>query len=390
MNKIPGGSVMSVLKLQFIYFVLLVLVFDLGTSEGQSHQISFKPGEIWPDDSGVHINAHGGGFLFYGGVYYWFGEHKEPGRSNRAEAGVHVYASSDLYNWEDKGIAFAVVEDTTSLIRKGTVIERPKVIYNKKTEKFIMWFHHELYGQGYDAALIGVAIADEITGPYEYVESLRPHAEIWPQNFLEEQKNAEYNEEMMSDSDYRTNAIREGYYTVRDFEGGQMSRDMTLFVDDDGTAYHIAATEENYTLMISELNEEYTGFTERWIRLLPGGHNEAPAIFKKDGIYYMIMSGATGWTPNAARSAKAGNMFGPWKSLGNPARGTVEQVSTTFESQSTFILRVEGKEDAFIYMGDRWRPNNHIDGRYIWLPIEFEENRPVIRWHDEWDLSVFN
>ena len=35
-----------------------------------------KPGEIWPDNEGVHINAHGGGVLFHEGTYYWFGENK--------------------------------------------------------------------------------------------------------------------------------------------------------------------------------------------------------------------------------------------------------------------------------------------------------------------------
>jgi hypothetical protein len=54
------------------------------------------------------------------------------------------------------------------------------------------------------------------------------------------------------------------------------------------------------------------------------------------------------------------------------------------------VLPVQGKKDAFIYMGDRWMPDNAIDGRYIWLPINFEAGRPVIRWYDEWDLSVFD
>lgn len=73
-----------------------------------------------------------------------------------------------------------------------------------------------------------------------------------------------------------------------------MSRDMTLFVDDDGKAYHIHAAEENYTLHISELSDDYTDFTDRWIRVFPGGHNEAPAIFKYKGRYYVITSGCTG------------------------------------------------------------------------------------------------
>ncbi|MEX0927808.1 MAG: glycoside hydrolase family 43 protein [Balneolales bacterium] len=372
--------------------LILSLFCFLSCTHSRPFQTAIVPGEVWPDNNGVHINAHGGGLLHHGGTYYWFGEHKTEGRGgNRANVGVHVYSSDDLYTWEDRGIALSVEEDETSPIRKGSVIERPKVVYNERTGKFIMWFHHELYGQGYDAALTGLAVADDVAGPYHYIESLRPNAGIWPENFSSEQKSARYDRERISeDRQYRRRAIREGYYAVRDFEGGQMSRDMALFVDDDGTAYHITSAEENYTLNIHELNDDYTGFTGRWIRVMPGGHNEAPAVFKKDGTYYMILSGATGWSPNAARSARADDMFGPWTSLGNPARGTEEEMETTFRSQSTFVLPVEGKDDAFIFMGDRWQPGNAIDGRYIWLPLEFEEDRPVIRWHDAWNLSLFN
>ncbi|MBW8780358.1 MAG: beta-glucanase, partial [Verrucomicrobia bacterium] len=81
--------------------------------------------------------------------------------------------------------------------------------------------------------------------------------------------------------------------------------------------------------------------------------------------------------------------WGPWTALGNPCRGTPSENATTFESQSTYVLPVPGRPGEFIYMGDRWRPKNAIDGRYIWLPVEWENNRPVLRWHAEWDLSVF-
>lgn len=374
-------------------FILIPLCsfYQIDVANGQGQFQSFKPGKIWPDKKGVHINAHGGSILYHEDTYYWFGEHKTAGRGgNRANVGVQVYSSDDLFNWLNEGVALAVDDDPDSPIRAGCIIERPKVIYNEDNGQFVMWFHHELYGQGYDAALTGLAVSDNITGPYEYIRSLRPNAGIWPENFTEEQKNAVYDQERMrEDPRYRREAIRKGYYTVRDFEGGQMSRDMTLFVDDDGTAYHITAAEENYTMNIHELDEDFTGFTGRWVRVLPGGHNEAPAILKRDGTYYLILSGATGWDPNAARSAKADDMFGPWTALDNPARGTPEQVSVTFESQSTFIIDVEGKEDAWIYMGDRWRPQNPIDGRYVWLPVTFENGYPVIYWYDEWDLSVF-
>ena len=41
----------------------------------------FRPGELWLDDKGIPINAHGGGILLHDGVYYWFGEHKVEGDS---------------------------------------------------------------------------------------------------------------------------------------------------------------------------------------------------------------------------------------------------------------------------------------------------------------------
>ena len=110
----------------------------------------FYPGAIWPDTNGVHINAHGGGMLTHDGVTYWFGEHKIEGRAgNKALVGVHCYASQDLYNWEDMGIALEVSDDPESDIVKGCVLERPKVIYNATTGTFVMWFHLELKGQGY-------------------------------------------------------------------------------------------------------------------------------------------------------------------------------------------------------------------------------------------------
>ena len=54
------------------------------------------------------------------------------------------------------------------------------------------------------------------------------------------------------------------------------------------------------------------------------------------------------------------------------------------------MLPVPGKPDAFIYMGDRWRPQEAVFGYYIWLPIEWEDGKPVIKWHDEWNLSFFD
>jgi beta-xylosidase len=356
----------------------------------------FFPGELWPDDNGVHINAHGGGILLHEGAYYWFGEHKIEGEAgNSAQVGVHVYSSRDLYNWKDNGIALAVEDDPQSDIARGCILERPKVIYNPRTRKFVMWFHLELLGQGYKAARSGVAVADRPTGPYRFIESFRPNAGVWPLNTppeLRQPLNAV--EEVELNSVERSGGMYHGFpkdlVFRRDFEVGQMARDMTLFVDDDGTAFHIYASEENGTLQISQLSDDYLRPAGRYVRIFPGRFHEGPAVMKHNGRYFLFSSDCTVWSPNPARLSTAPSIWGPWEELGNPCRGSEPQVATTFESQSTFVLPVAGKPGAFVFMADRWRPKDAIDGRYVWLPIEFRDGVPLLRWHERWDLSFFN
>ncbi len=365
---------------------------DVGTAAVGSPRDSFLPGQLWPDEAGVHINAHGGGLLQHAGAYYWFGEHKTQGSAgNVANVGVRCYRSTDLYNWSNQGVALAVSDDPSSEIVAGCVIERPKVIYNAKTKRFVMWFHLELRGRGYKAARTGLAVADDAAGPYRYLGSHRPNADKWPENLPAKNRLAGES----SDAAFDHDSVVEGVLTRRDYEGGQMARDMTLFVDDDGTAYHVHASEENHTLHISELSGDYLDFTGRYVRVLPGGHNEAPALFKHQGKYYLLASGCTGWAPNAARSAVADSIWGPWKPLGNPCVGTNPHnglgPEKTFGGQSTYVLPVKGSENAYIALFDEWRPKNAIDGRYYWLPLRFDGDGSFrIEWRTRWDLSSFD
>ncbi len=308
-------------------------------------------GQLWPDNRGIHINAHGGGILFHQGVYYWYGEHKTEGKAgNVAEVGVHAYSSRDLTNWRDEGIVLHVSDDPASDIVKGCILERPKVIFNAKTGKFVMWFHLELKGQEYKAARSGVAVADAPAGPFTFLRSFRPD--------------------------------------------NSMARDQTLFVDDDGKAYHLYASEDNKTLHIALLADDYLAPSGKFIRVFEGRLMEAPAICKRNGNYYFIGSGCTGWAPNAARSAVAPSIWGPWKELANPCVGTNPAnklgPEKTFGGQSTFILPVQGKSDAFIAMFDIWRPDNAIDGRYVWLPLRFDGEGFTVTWADTWNLSAFD
>lgn len=348
-----------------------------------------SPGKLLFDNNGHIVNAHSAGLLYYNGTYYWFGEHKSE-RSVAAVVGVTVYSSKDLYNWKNEGVALSVSNDEKSPIVKGCIIERPKVIYNEKTKTFVMYFHLELRGQHYDAALAGMATAKNVTGPYTFLKASRVNAGHWPINVFQKQKDMVYDSIYYKDKSAPgwREALVQGLYLKRDIEGGQMSRDMNLFVDDDKKAYHIYSSEENFTLQIAELTDDYLDYTGRYIRVAPGGSNEAPAMFKKDGKYFMFTSGTTGWAPNAARLLTSDSIMGEWTQHPNPCVG--EGAELTFRSQSTFVLPVQGKKNAFIFMADRWTPENPIDSRYVWLPVKFKDGMPYLEWTDRWKLDIFD
>lgn len=344
------------------------------------------PGKLWPDTDGTHINAHGGGVLYHNGTYYWYGEHKSA-HTSKAEVGVMCYSSKNLTEWRNEGAVLKVSENPESVITAGCVIERPKVIYNEKTGMFVMWFHLELKNRGYAAARAAVAVSDSPTGPFRFVRSGRINPGKLPFDWAEKEIASM---QALTPDDYKEwwtpewyKAVGQGLFVKRDLEGGQMSRDMTLFVDDDGKAYHIYSSEDNLTLHIAELSDDYQSHTGKYVRLAPAGHNEAPAIFKKDGKYWMITSGCTGWEPNEARMFSADSIYGPWTKHPNPCTGP--GANLTFGGQSTFVLPVPGKKNCFIFMADQWRPRRHIDGRYIWLPVRFRtDGTPFIEWQEQW------
>ncbi|MDR6884773.1 discoidin domain-containing protein [Bacillus sp. 3255] len=256
------------------------------------------------------------------------------------------------------------------------VVERPKVVYNKQTDKYVMWWHQDgpIAGK-YWTAEGGVAISDSPAGPFKYLGTFRLPNNGWGGG-----------------------------------EGEGMLRDMTLYVDDDGNdathdkAYLIYASEGNHTTVIMMLNDDYTGPATdangnsvegvQYVRAF-SWNREAPTMFKQDGVYYMITSGLTGWDPNQAEYHVSTNgVFGPWEHKGDPF--VDDWKHTTHDSQSTYVLPYrDGNGDVvpnkFIFMADRWYPNDLKDSRYVWLPFEVNTaNRTIAaRWNKEWNFSVF-
>lgn len=346
-----------------------------------------KADQDWPfdntmaiiDTEGNTVNCHGGNFFQTDTLTYWYGESRP--LSGFISEGVALYTSPDLKKWTNRGIVLQADPDSLSPLAKGCIIERPKVVKNPQG-KYVMWFHHELPGRGYEAAHAAVGISDSPTGPFRLIRSGRVNPGVMPLN-LPDSAAAKAGKD--GDFEWWTpewrQAVHNGLFVMRDLDGGQMSRDMTIFIDpDDSTAYHIYSSEENLTLQIAELNDDYTAHTGRYIRVSPAGHNEAPAVFKHNGTYWMICSGCTGWEPNRARLLRSSSMLGEWEQLDStpctgPGPNAKATADNTFASQSAFIAYVNGEP---VLACDRWRPRSLAQSPVIFLPITFPDSLPRV------------
>ncbi|WP_309097688.1 family 43 glycosylhydrolase [Streptomyces sp.] len=289
-------------------------------------------GTQFTDASGNPVHAHGGGVLKVGSSYYWFGEHRNADNTFRY---VDAYRSTDLKNWEFRNHVLTEASDPELATAN---IERPKVMYNASTGKFVMWMHKE-NGTDYSEARAAVAVSDTVDGNYTYQGSFRPL-------------------------------------------GRHMSRDITVFTDTDGAGYMISAARENYDLQIYRLTADYTGIASLVANPWPGGHREAPALFKRNGVYFMLTSGATGWNPNQQQYATATNIAGPWSAMRNIGD------ATTYGSQTAFVLPVQGTSGtSYLYLGDRWGNSfggTVNDSRYVWLPLTFADSTTMsMSWSPE-------
>lgn len=355
-------------QLRNVFFPDMGSAIDPRKEIGNS-SFRYYPGRIWLDTDGHPIQAHGGGILYdkKSRMYYWYGEYKDgptylshkKGAARVDIIGVGCYSSKDLWTWKNEGIVLLAEQSNEAHdLHISNVLERPKVIYNENTGKYVMWMHID--DANYTKASVGVAVSDYPTGPFNYLYSKQPH--------------------------------------------GFESRDMTIFKDDDNIAYLIYSSEDNSELHIGPLTEDYLDVKHLMIRILIGQHREAPALFKHKGTYYMITSGCTGWAPNEALAHAAESVLGPWETLGNPCIGANKIFrQTTFFAQSTFVLPIAELPGYYIFMADRWNPADLRDSRYVWLPmsvsgaadepLEYDFGFPLwsrvsIYWRKNWTLPL--
>jgi hypothetical protein len=317
-------------KKHFISFLLCVLtVVAFGQKADQ-----IKPGEIWADQNGNHVQAHGGGIIKIGKTYYWYGEERSRGLDTNFRF-VSCYSSSDLTNWKFLGDVLKLSDPEN--LGSRWVLERPKVFYNKTSKKYVMYFH--LDDARYKLARVGVATSENPDGPFTYVKSFRP----------------------------------------LNYE----SRDIGQFIDDDGTPYLIFESRPSKGFYIAALSDDYMDVAKEVCFIhapLEGG-----AIVHYKGLYYAIGSALTGWRPNPNKYATATTLAGPWTEF----KDIAPPETNTYESQSTMLLKVEGtKGTTIIFMADQWRPSTQWDSRYLWMPVEIGDGKLWLPQPKPWTLDI--
>ena len=295
----------------------VVVATTVAATPAQAAPVTITNGTQFTDTGGSVVHAHGGGMLKVGDYYYWFGENRNANNTFRS---VSVYRSANLRDWEFRN---NVLTQASAAELQVANIERPKVIYNASTGRYVMWMHKE-NGSDYGEARAAVASSATVDGTYTYHGSFRPL--------------------------------------------GNMSRDITLY-NDGGTAYMISAADENRDLLIYRLTSDYLNPASLVGNFWNDAGREAPALFKRGSTYFLLTSGLTGWSPNQARYATATSISGPWSGLTNVGD------STTFRSQPAYVLPIQGTSTtSYLYLGDRWAGawgGPVSDSQYVWLPITF-------------------
>lgn len=144
---------------------------------------------------------------------------------------------------------------------------------------------------------------------------------------------------------------------------GYDSRDQSLFIDDDYTAYLLSATNTNKDINIYKLDETWTKPVKLINTICKGLHRETPAIIKKDGEYYFFSSKASGWYPSQTVYTASPDMYGEWtpvKEIGN---------NTTFNAQFNRISMIKNICGVWSYHWGAQRKYKTIYGNFARISI---------------------
>lgn len=342
------------------------------------------PGRVWLDNKGKRIQAHGGSMFYEDGVYYWYGEDKTFTRKKGKlwTWGINCYRSKDLCSWEDMGhIIEPVPDDKKSIFHPNRRMDRPHIIKNERTGKYVLWLKY------CDKAHFAVLTADSFLGPYTLITPfLQPY--------------------------------------------GKKAGDFDLAVDGKTGDAYLYFEANHDSVLVAKLNESYTdvegAYKEVYASMKPPLTREGVVHFEHGGKHYLLTSGMTGYVPNPSEVAVSDDWMGPFTVLGNPHVN--DDSAASFNSQASDAFQLPGT-DKLIVMADRWVPEyvmtrerydiiyraiacnydkaikatmqekiemmksplmgsaNTSIADYVWLPVEWDGDMPLIPWRDAWNMD---
>lgn len=291
--------------------------------------------------TGDAIDAHDGEITYFNGTYYLYGTSYdcgfEWGNKDAPFCGFKVYASKDLKTWDYKGYLFDAQTKQWQCRCNGKTYGcfRPHVIFNKKTKRYVLWVNVYDNRVGYR-----VFTASKPTGPFKEVKE--PHLAV--------------------NSDMPTAGLNNG--------------DHDLFVDDDGTAY-LAYTDwrKKGAIVIEKLSDDYLTGTGQYVDSVTNGATEAPAMFKREGRYYILYSdpncGYCGGTGTSYKTASS--PLGPWSQ-------PVKITNNSCGGQPSFVSVIKyNAKTIYVYGSDLWNngAKNEALANYFWTPLEFNANGKI-------------
>lgn len=241
------------------------------------------------DRDGNAVDAHESGISLFGDTYYLYGSSYNCGfefHSAGPFCGFRAYSSTDLVHWIDRGPLFDPTtqywQDHCSAFTSVGCF-RPHVIYNVNTNRYVLWFNSA-------DAVSSYRVLESISPTGPFVELSTPHLAI--------------NGDLSPD-------------TPPSLRGG--NGDENLFVDDDNlrTAYLVYTDwRRGGDIVVEKLDQQYESGTEQFVRLALAA-TEAPAMFKRNGHYYITVS-----DPNCVYCNGTGTSYmtaptplGPWTGI---------------------------------------------------------------------------
>ena len=293
------------------------------------------------DTAGDAIDAHDGEIAYFQGTYYLYGTSYDCGfawQNKKAPfCGFKVYSSPDLASWTDQGFLFDAQTPVWQTRCNGNTYGcfRPHVIFNQKTKQYVLWINV------YDNKVgFRVFTSPAPTGPFKEVAEPT----------------------LAMDSNAPVAGLNNG--------------DHDTFVDDDGTAY-LAYTDwrAKGSVVIEQLTPDYLSGTNRFVRGVTGARTEAPALFKRRGIYYVTYS-----DPNCGYCSGTGTSYRTAPSPLGPWTGGIKISQNSCGGQPSFVSTIKLEADSlFLYGSDLWNDGarNEALANYYWAPLEFGDDGAI-------------